>query len=263
MASLLNAQNISWKYYANSGGGIWTAPNSIKDICEPQFKSKMSRTLVCAGAEWAAKVDLNQKGADILNDITNCNLPSVSWATPDGSWSDHASATSDYGPSWVAAIINAIGQNPKCPTGTTDAGQTFWENTAIILTWDDWGGWSDNQTPPLLSSLPCTADNCPGDYQYGFRVPLVIVSAYTPRGYISNRTYDFGSILRMIEGVYGVKEGALGVADARAVTDLSDFFQGSFRTYVKVPALKDASYFLGQQAQQGAPIPADNDGDDD
>jgi hypothetical protein len=40
----------------------------------------------------------------------------------------------------------------------------------------------------------------------------VIVSAYTPRGYISNRTYDFGSI-----------------ADARAGTDLSDFFQGSFR----------------------------------
>jgi phospholipase C len=153
--------------------------------------------------------------------------------------------------------------NPACAAGTTDAGQTFWNNTAIIVTWDDWGGWSDHQPAPSLAGLPCTSVNCPGDYQLGFRVPLIVVSAYTPQGYIDNANYDFGSILRTIESIYGITEGALGVADARATTDLSSFFTGAFRPYTPVPALVDASYFLGQEAQKGPPTPPDNDGDDD
>ncbi len=267
MATVLDP-TITWKYYAPAAGSIWTAPDSIQAICVPQFvqptKHPKSK-LVCTGAEWNANVDVNNKGTDILRDIANCNLSNVVWAIPNGTWSDHAGLAGDttYGPSWIAAIINAIGQNPTCAAGTTNAGETFWNNTAIVVTWDDWGGWSDNQTPPILSPLPCASSNCQGDYQYGFRVPLLVVSAYTPQGYISNNAFDFGSILRMIEGVYGITEGALGVADARATNDLSDFFQGSFRSYTPVPAQVDASYFLGQAAQAGPPAPPDNDGGDD
>jgi phospholipase C len=262
MGSLLDAQSISWKYYAPSAGSIWTAPNSIQSICEPKFKSKKNDTLECSGAEWNAKVDLNLKGADVLNDITNCNLASVSWVIPNGSWSDHAGPNDEYGPSWVTAIINAIGQNPTCTSGA-DAGQTFWNNTAIIVTWDDWGGWSDNQPALVQPGLPCTTTNCQADYQIGFRVPLVVVSAYTPQGYIDNDNYDFGSILRTIEEIYGINEGALGVADARSTTDLSNFFTGAFRQYSFVPAVEPASFFLGQAAQKGPATPPDNDGDDD
>jgi phospholipase C len=263
MGSLLDAQNVSWKYYAPSAGSIWTAPDSIQNICVPKFTNKTDTTLECSGEEWKSKVDLQLKGADVLNDIANCNLPDVSWVIPNGTWSDHAGSTYNWGPSWVTAIINAIGQNPACAAGTTDAGQTFWQDTAIVVTWDDWGGWSDHQPPPLLSPLPCTSSNCQGDYQYGFRVPLVVVSAYTPRGYIDNSTYDFGSILRMIEGVYGIPQGALGVADARSRTDLSAFFQGAYRAYAPVPALEPAKFFLGADVQQGAPTPPDDDGDAD
>ncbi len=258
MASVLDANFISWKYYAPSAGNIWTAPNSIRAICVPQFV-KTSSALECTGEEWIAKVDLNYKGADVLNDIANCNLSSVSWVIPDGAWSDHA-GDNLYGPSWVTAVINAIGQNPACPAGTKNAGQTFWNNTAIIVTWDDWGGWSDNQPPPVIASgLPCTSQNCPADYQLGFRAPLIVVSAYTPQGYISNKNYDFGSILRTIEGVYGITEGILGFADARASSDLSDFFTGSPRSYTPVPALEPASFFLGAEGQAGPPTPPDND----
>jgi phospholipase C len=261
MGSALDTKSITWKYYAPSAGSIWTAPNSIQSICVPKFNK--TGKLVCSGKEWNANVDLKKKGADVLTDIANCNLSSVSWVIPNGEWSDHAGTTENYGPSWVAAITNAIGQNPVCADGTTDAGQTFWHNTAIIVTWDDWGGWSDNQPAIVRSKLPCSSDHCQGDYQYGFRVPLLVVSAYTPKGFIDNENSDFGSILRMIEGIYGIPEGALGVADARASTDLSEFFKGTFRAYTSVPALVDASFFLGQDAQKGPPTPPDDDGDDD
>jgi|SRR5208282_3271638 phospholipase C len=257
-----NVPQITWKYYAPSAGKIWTAPDSIYSICDPQFEPD-SDTLYCAGMEWATNVDVKNMGTDILTDITNCKLNQVSWVIPDGAWSDHAGATGNYGPSWVAAVINEIGQNPTCAAGTPDAGQTFWNNTAIVVTWDDWGGWSDNQPPPILSALPCTSDSCQGDYQYGFRVPLIVVSAYTPSTIDSTNIYDFGSILRMIEGIYGIDEGVLGVADARNTTDLSAFFPGPYRSYTPVPAIEPASYFTSEKVQSRKPIPPDNDGDED
>jgi phospholipase C len=260
MADALDPRSISWKYYAPSPGSIWTAPDAIQPICEPAFinpKGDPSSGLKCTGREWKANVDTQNLGTDILRDIANCSLAQVSWVTPDGRWSDHPGVTRSYGPSWVAAVVNAIGNNPRCPSGTPDAGQKYWENTAIVVTWDDWGGWSDNQPPPRVSSLPCLSTSCQGDYQLGFRVPLIVVSAFTPRRFISNVPHDFGSVLRMIEGVNHLGEGLLGFADARATTDLSEFFTLAVpRTYQAVPAEKDANFFL---TVKGGSIAPDND----
>jgi phospholipase C len=259
MADLLDPQAIGWKYYAPSAGSIWTAPDSIKSICQPQFvdPNDPNSGLECTGSEWNAHVDIQNLGTDILRDIAGCNLSRVSWVIPDGRWSDHAGLADAYGPSWVAAVINAIGSNPKCATGTPGAGETYWQDTAIVVTWDDWGGWSDNQPPIYASRLPCRSKDCQADYQYGFRVPLLVVSAYTPVGYIDNIAYDFGSILRTIEGINRLPEGALGFADARAASDLHNFFTLSTpRSYSTVPAEKGARFFL---SVKGAPIPPDND----
>jgi phospholipase C len=250
MADLLDPRAISWKYYAPSAGSIWTAPDSIKAICEPAFadpKGDPSSALECTGKEWDAHVDIKNLGTDILRDIASCSLSRVSWVIPNGEWSDHAGAKDYYGPSWVAAVINAIGNNPTCGKDTPDAGEKYWEDTAIIVTWDDWGGWSDNQPARYASKLPCKSTDCEGDYQYGFRVPLIVVSAYTPAGYINNVPHDFGSILRMIEGINHIKEGSLGFADDRATTALREFFTlPTARGFKTIPAEKDAQFFLNQ-----------------
>jgi phospholipase C len=259
--TVLDPNSISWKYYTPSDYAIWTAPNALASICDPQPNA--SGGFECAGTEYAANVDLANYGTDILGDITNCKLSQVSWVIPNGAWSDHAGPSANYlpyGPSWVAAVINAIGNNPTCPAGTPDAGQTFWNNTAIIVTWDDWGGWSDNQ-PASVGHLPCVFTTpptpCQGDYQYGFRVPLLVVSAYTPAGYIDDLAYDFGSILRTIEGINQLKEGMMGNADARSQRDLHTFFTLTQpRSYQTVPAVKDANFFL---TYTGPATPPDND----
>jgi phospholipase C len=153
--------------------------------------------------------------------------------------------------------VNAIGNNPKCAAKTTDAGQIYWENTAIVITWDDWGGWSDNQPAQYLSKLPCKSTDCMGDYQHGFRVPMIVVSAYTPPGFIRNEEHNFGSVLRMIEGINHLTEGQLGFADKRSATDLHEFFPLiEPRAYHTVPAEKDANFFLTYTLE---PIDPDDD----
>jgi phospholipase C len=221
---------FDWKYYAPSAGSIWTAPNAIQHICESTGPGG-----TCAGPIWAAHVDL--KPADVLTDIGNCQLRPVSWVIPTGANSDHARSNDGGGPSWVASIVNAIGNSTGCDSNTG-----YWQNTAILITWDDWGGWYDHEPPRILPQPQ-------GDYQYGFRVPLIVVSAYTPKGYIGNKTDDFGSIARFIEQNFAIPKGSLGFADMRAKTDLTGYFnlQSAPRVFVPVAAPKNAQFFLGDR----------------
>ena len=249
LASLLDDAGLTWKYYAqiqtknpggsNPGGSIWTAPNSIREICKPDSKYTQ-----CTGPEWTANVDLTP--SDVLKDIGACNLANVSWVTPDGKNSDHPANGTTGGPSWVASIVNSIGNATTC-----EAGAGYWSDTAILITWDDWGGWYDHEAPTILTA-PF------GAYQYGFRVPLVVVSAYTPLAYVSNDRLDFGSMLRFTQGIFNLREGSLGFADARANGDLSTFFKfkQSPRPFQTIPAPFNADFFIHDKSPSPPP---DND----
>jgi phospholipase C len=240
MADLFDAIGVTWKYYTPSSSSLWTAPNAIQHVCEPSAPSGG----VCTGSDWTNNVILNP--AQVLTDIGSCALAQVSWVIPTGQNSDHADMNTGGGPSWVASIVNAVGNNPKCADG-----ETYWDNTAIIITWDDWGGWYDHEPPTILAGAQ-------GDYQYGFRVPLIVVSAYTPAGYVNNQRLDFGTILRFLEHNVGITEGSLDFADARANTDLTLFFNLNEvpRVFATIPATLDANYFIHDKTP---PTDPDND----
>jgi phospholipase C len=76
--------------------------------------------------------------------------------------------------------------------------------------------WYDH-VPPTIEAYP------QGGYQLGFRVPLIVVSAYTPAGFISDTPEDFGSVIRFVERNFGIVEGALTFADLRSTGDLTEF----------------------------------------
>ncbi|HEY1676288.1 MAG TPA: alkaline phosphatase family protein [Candidatus Sulfotelmatobacter sp.] len=232
LADLLVSAGLTWKYYTPGAGSIVTAPNAIDHICEPSEPAGGN----CTGSEWNSSVVVNP--AKVLTDITNCKLASVTWVTPSGKNSDHANSNTGGGPAWVASIVNGIGNNKKCKDG-----ETYWDNTAVLITWDDWGGWYDHEPPTFLSGVE-------GDYQYGFRVPFLFVSAYTPAATISNERMDFGSVLRFVEHNFGMAEGALNFADARASTDLGEFYNLKLvaRPFQTVPARLDADYFLNDKS---------------
>jgi phospholipase C len=231
MADLLDSIGVSWKYYTESNGSIWTAPNAIEHICVPSAPTGGT----CTGSDWVNDVVI--KPAQVLTDIANCKLAQVNWVIPNGLNSDHPKGNTGGGPAWVASIVNAIGNNPKCADN-----EVYWDNTAILLTWDDWGGWYDHEPPTFLAGAQ-------GDYQYGFRVPFIIISAYTPAAYVDNNRMDFGTILRFVEQNFGIAEGALDFADARASGNLTEFFSLNQvpRVFQTIPASLDANYFVNDK----------------
>jgi len=215
LADLLDYAGVSWRYYTPSAGTLWTGPNAIYHL---RF-----------GSDWNNDVVLNP--AQVLTDIANGQLANVSWVIPAGQESDHAGGNEGLGPSWLASIVNAIGQSQ------------YWDNTVILITWDDWGGWYDHVAPTVINS-----------YEYGFRVPLIVVSPFAKQGYVSHVTHDFGSILRFIEENYHLP--SLGYADALA-DDLSDCFDfHHHNVFHKIPASYDAKYFLNDKTPPEDP---DND----
>jgi phospholipase C len=224
--------NVTWRYYSPSAGSIWTAPDAINHICQPNQPTGGQ----CMGAEWKNNVDLVP--AAVLTDIGKCNLRSLSWIVPTGQNSDHAEMNKGDGPAWVASIVNAVGES----TCKNPDGSSYWDSTAILITWDDWGGWYDHEPPTILSQPE-------GDYQYGFRVPLIVVSAYTGVGLISNYRHDFGSLLRFIERNFGVAQGALNFADARATSSLAEFFDMTRapRQFVPIAAARSAASFINDR----------------
>jgi phospholipase C len=221
LADLFEAQSpqISWKYYAapepHGSGKYWNAFDAIEDIRE-------------VPSQWDNHIVQNP--SQFITDVDNGNLAAMSWVTPDAGNSDHPGNGSDTGPSWVASIVNAVGQS------------SYWNSTAIIVVWDDWGGFYDHVPPPFF-------DDFGG---LGFRVPMLVISPYAREavpsqpGYISHTPYEFGSIIKFIENVWNLP--SLGTTDARAtsISDCFDFSQ-SPRSFTVIPSKYPQSYFLHQK----------------
>lgn len=222
MAQVLDGAGVSWKYYAFTvmDAGMWEPFEAMK--------------YVRYGPDWNTNIVAPE--TTILSDAKRGRLQSVSWVTPTEKNSDHPAAHSDTGPSWVASVVNAIGTSK------------YWNTSAIIVIWDDWGGFYDNAAPPQL------------DYRgLGIRVPCLIISPYAKRGYVSHVQYEHGSILRFIEEVNGLSAGSigpvsLGYTDGRAssLDDAFDFTQKP-RKFSKIPAKYPAEYFL-HQPPSSAPL---------
>jgi phospholipase C len=220
LRDLLDAKSISWKYYAppvrvGSSGALWSAFDAIK--------------VVRYGPEWMTNVTKSDKL--IFTDIAHRKLPAFSWVVPDAANSDHpGNGMSDTGPEWVANVVNAIGESP------------YWKSTAIVVVWDDWGGFYDNVPPPFFDSYG----------GLGFRVPMLVVSPFTVQGsssgggYISHTQYEFGSILKFIENNWNL--GQLGTTDTRAtsIIDCFDFTQKP-RKFKPIPVNLSRSYFEHQR----------------
>jgi phospholipase C len=191
LADQLDTKKISWRYYAPAISGpdqglIWSAFDAIHQVRY--------------GPDWTQHIISPE--TQVLTDINAGDLASVTWITPDLKNSDHALSLSTTGPDWVASIVNALGKSK------------MWRSTVVFVLWDDWGGWYDHVPPPYVDN-----DGL------GIRVPLLVVSPFAKKGYISHVQYEWGSILKFIEQTYGMQPMAASDMRANPLTDCFDFTQ--------------------------------------
>ena len=105
-------------------------------------------------------------------------LPSVIWVTPSPGHSMHpGQGNIANGIEWLDGFIQAVKGSPP------------WASTAILVVWDESGGWYDHVSPPQLSST----------IGLGARVPVLVISPFAKATYISHQQMDFVSILRFIQ----------------------------------------------------------------
>jgi phospholipase C len=213
----LDKAGLSWAFYAahvRDIGHVWIAYQAIKHIYN--------------GPDW--KKDILTPPTQLFTDISNGNLRSVSWVTPTWVNSDHAGSGSNTGPSWVTSVVNAIGESK------------YWDSTAIFIFWDDYGGWYDPVGPAYA------------DYDgLGFRLPMLVISAYAKQGYVSHVHYEHGSILKFIEDQFGLAR--LSASDARAKSPARDCFNFTQppRTFTPFQSRYDLNYFKHQPSDYHIP----------
>jgi phospholipase C len=242
MADVLDAKNVSWKYYVEDfnfnsphfdfSGLVWDAFDAIAHVRCARFVPPEACSRQTA-PDWSKVAMPNTK---IFSDLKNGSLPQVSWVIPALLDSDHPAAGSNTGPSWVSSVINAIGESK------------YWNHVAIVVVWDDWGGFYDNVSPPQL------------DYtSLGFRVPMLVVSPYAKHGAVSHTQYEFGSILKFVEQTFGT--ASLGSTDVRAnsIVDSFDFSQKP-AAFVPLATQYPASYFLRPRKMPSALTVIEHDG---
>jgi uncharacterized repeat protein (TIGR01451 family) len=229
----LDAYGLSWKYYASDEGSTTNSPNTIAHMCQPTGDPDST---TCGGPDWTGshpKVVIEGSGAQVVTDIQNGQLAAVTWVIPAPENSDRP-GNQDNGPSWVASVVNAIGESP------------LWQNTAIIVTWDGWGGWYDHVPPPVRTSSPFANSNA-----YGMRVPMIFISPYAKPQYLSHQYNDFGSILRFVEEIFSLPpvNPQVGYADSYALGDLSDFYDLSQSplSFTPIPSEKPAKVFVNSK----------------
>ncbi len=160
-----NRHHVSWRYYAPQRGHlgyVWDALDAVKHIRY--------------GSDWA-RADVPQQR--FARDVLRGRLAAVSWVVPDVSHSEHPPASECMGENWTVHQINAVMRSPA------------WSSSAIVLTWDDFGGFYDHVPPPRRGVLG-----------FGPRVPAIIISPYARPHTIDAHTYDFSSVVHFIEDAF-------------------------------------------------------------
>jgi len=204
--TLLDRANVSWKIYETDPGTAYI------HYFEP-YATQHAANIVPV--------------SQYLTDVQNQTLPAV--ALIEGGYNsgrdEHPLNNIQTGAAYVESLINALMSSPS------------WKDSAFILTWDEAGGLYDHVPPPsavspdgippsdlqpgdVCQAGPSSGANC--DFNHtGFRVPLLVVSPFTKKNFVSHTVADYTAILKLIETRFNLP--SLTKRDA-AQMDMSEFF---------------------------------------
>jgi phospholipase C len=179
---------------------------------QPPFDMpSLPQTLESAGRAWRNYAELNSSYfahikalqrhkwnvpvAQFDADVANGSLPDVAWLyAPFGNSEHPGNQTVHQGAAWTAQKVLAIAKS------------SLWATTAVIITWDDWGGWYDHVKPPVQSTWSGAgpAGYSGSQFRFGPRVPCLIVSPYA-KAQIDSHFYSHASVVKFCLRLFNLK----------------------------------------------------------
>ncbi len=203
----LEEEGISWKYYANENAWM----NALQMIRHVRY-----------GPMWQ-KV---RPPSEFVQDVRRGEMPEVSWIVPDESYNEHPGGgkSTCAGENWFVHQVNTIMKSE------------YWRSTAIVLVWDDFGGFYDPVAPPQVDIMGL-----------GPRTPALIISPYTVAGdnpdggAVDDTAYEFSSVLAFIERVFDLDPMTRRDRDADPLSGAFDFENPNFDKLV-LPLREDCPY---------------------
>jgi phospholipase C len=197
--TFVNVKTITWKYYdttlALNGYNKAKQTGEVYSWWNP-FKAKTSSYTT----NYYKHFD---NAANFFSDVTGNSLPQVSWVIAPSYADEHSPSSVLVGQVWSTKVIDAVMNSPN------------WSSTAIILTWDDYGGFYDHVNPPSVDNQGSS-----------IRVPLLVISPYSKTNFIDHTRYTgFESILKFIEWRFNLPSLTPRDTDAVNMLNAFDFTQ--------------------------------------
>lgn len=132
-------------------------------------------------SKWYKDPRLFLTEADYKADLRKGTLPQVSFIFPGLGNCEHPPMPIGWGQNEMQEVISALMQS------------SAWTSSALLLTWDEGGGFFDHVPPPTFDA-----------YGAGFRVPMLVVSPFAMRGYVAPNLYEHSSVLKFIEAIFNL-----------------------------------------------------------
>ncbi len=230
----LQTAGISWKIYVdaadtvnNSGQSCSAMTGTAESAClvENSYINEFQyENTILNSPTLLANI---QPVTQFATDAANNTLPQFALIEPasDAGLDEHPSDSDEY-PVDVQAGQNYAYKNVINPLMTSPAS---WASSALILTYDEWGGLYDH-VPPAPATAPGNGPYDPGDPSYptdlystdicggagqlgngmcsfswtGYRVPLIVISPFAQKNYVSHHVMDTTAVLAMVEDRFGL-----------------------------------------------------------
>jgi len=216
---VLEEAGVSWKVYQDE---------TVEVLSEKFLSGMLERFTAFAGDD---AEPLRAKGVktkyphDFKHDVEHGTLPSVSWIVPSLLTCEHPALPAAFGAMGIMHVLDILTSNPA-----------VWEKTALIVSYDENGGFFDHVPPPVpppgtpgeYVSVPIDgvqdAEGITGPVGLGFRVPSLVISPFTRGGLVASEVFDHTSQLRLVERRFGVPVPNLSAWRRQTVGDMTSAF---------------------------------------
>ncbi len=200
----LEKRGLPWRFYQEAP----TQKGGLYEIIDKALDGDSTlKRMACV----AALASYSTSSIDTVSDfdlnfaaqLAKGEIGAVTWIQPSPTNTEHpAMSRVDHGADWTRQVVNAIGHS------------SYWDDCAILITWDDWGGFYDHVAPPQQDA-----------YGPGFRVPAIVVSPWAKKGVVDHTLYEHSSMVRFAEDVFGIPPMSTRDAAATGMTNAFDYSQ--------------------------------------